>query len=200
MTGLLILAGGEAKRLKNKMFLKISNKEMIRFVYDSFKNFELEEIAIAIKQKHLEQTKKIFKDELNKEKLKLLVDEIEDYAPIYGVLNMEKMRSSKIFLTSGDSLFGSKIYTKISKNIKDMELKNYDAIIPIHKFIEPLNALYKREKILNACKIAIKNSKLAIKDALTMLNVYYIKFNSDEFININTIEDFKKFLEQSPIF
>jgi len=193
MTGLLILAGGKAKRLQDKMFLKIDNKEIIRFVYDSFKNFEVEEKCIAIKEKHFERMEKIFRDEINNGNLKLLIDETTNFAPIYGILNMEKMKNEEIFLVAGDSLFASKIYEKILRmRNKNKKMNNYDAIVPLHKFIEPLNALYNRKKILNACKVAIKSSDISIKRALSELNVYYAKFNEREFVNINTIEDLKR--------
>lgn len=203
MTGLLILAGGKAERLKDKMFLKIydgenEQKEMIKFVYDSFRNFEFEERCIAIKKQHFERMEKIFSQEIKSKNLKLLIDEQDDFAPIYGILNMEKMKANEIFLTAGDSLFAHKIYKKI--NEEKNKINNYDAIVPLHKFIEPLNALYKKDKILNSIKISIKNKEFSIKNALSMLNVYYIRFNENEFVNINTLEDLERFKIQAKFF
>lgn len=201
MTSLLILAGGKAERLKDKMFLKIydnkdnKEKEIIKFVYDSFKNFEFKERCIAIKREHFERMEKIFREEIESKNLKLLIDKEKEFASIYGILNMERMNEDEIFLTAGDSLFAYKIYEKINEENK--KLINYDAIVPLHKFIEPLNALYKKEKILNSVKISIKNKEFSIKDALSRLNVYYMKFNEGEFLNINTLEDLERFKIQA---
>ncbi|MFN3527946.1 MAG: NTP transferase domain-containing protein, partial [Candidatus Altarchaeaceae archaeon] len=200
MTGLLILSGGKSSRLKDKLFLKIydkkdkKEKEILRFVYDSFKNFEFKERCIAIKSFQRERIEKIFENEIKNKNLKILIDDYDEFAPIYGILNMEKMQEEEIFLVAGDSLFAGKIYEKIMK-FKE-KIKDYDAIVPKHEFIEPLNSLYRKDKILNSCKISIKNKKFSIKDALSLLNVYYVEFHKDEFLNINTKDDFEKIKEK----
>lgn len=182
--GLLILAGGRASRLKDKPFVKFRGVPMVKYVYDSLKSKnKFSEFAISIKKEHKERMSEIFMGE----EVNLICDSVDGYSPILGILSMEQMESDNVFVAPCDAPNSSLALNKILKGFK----KEYDASVPKwQNNIEPLIAVYKRKRMISACKITLSMRRFAVVDAYTFIKVNYVDFPDDKpFKNINTIED-----------
>lgn len=188
MVNALILAGGENRRIPIvKGFIKIQGKKII--------------------ESNLDLLRKIF----NKVFISTNCPELYFYlgAPMIGdVLNYKgpmtgiyssliNIDSPFLFVTACDMPY---INVILSKYIADRANERYDAIIPLYENKpQPLLGVYSK-RIANKMEDSIIKGKRSLRDFLKELIVYYI--NEDEvrkidpygrsFVNINTIEDYKR--------
>jgi len=180
--GLLILAGGKASRLKDKPFVEFKGTPMIKYIFNSLKH-RFGEVAVSAKKEHEERIKTILGNDV-----KIICDSVDAYSPVFGILSMEKMKSDNIFIVPCDTPYASFAFDKILSGFCESD---YDVAVPKwENNIEPLIGLYKRKRMISACKISIYRKKLAVVDTFAFLKVNYINFADGKiFKNINTPED-----------
>lgn len=180
--GLLILSGGKASRLKDKPFVEFKGIPMVKYIFNSLKH-RFSEVAISVKKEHEERMREIFSGDV-----KIICDSVDAYSPVFGILSMEKMESDNIFIVPCDTPYASFAFDKILSGFRKSD---YDVAVPKwENNIEPLIGLYKRKRMLSACKISVYMRKFAVVDAFAFLKVNYVNFRDGEmFKNINTAED-----------
>jgi len=199
MTGLLILAGGKATRLKNKPFVKFNGIPMLELIYNELSEL-FDEIVVGAKNRENENEIKKLTDNS-----KIIYDNEEFNSinsPLAGIVSaFSEMKSEIVFVVSCDV---PKIKKEVVKIILS-EIDNFDAAVPMLKneFIEPLVAAYNRCAMLAAGKSALNLNKLSVRDALKQLNVNHIpmqKFKNIDpllmsFKNVNSKEDLNDLIE-----
>ncbi len=191
----VILGGGESRRMgRDKKFIRYNGKTFIEHIYE-FACKICDEVVVSLaktedyeKLKHL-NAKFIF----DKEKIK---------TPLIGIYSCaEEIDSEYIIVLPCDSpKMNKEIFEYMKKTIIE---KNVDAVVPkSKKGYYALHAVYKRKPLLKACEKVLKNTR-TVREILKELDVYFIdveffrKFDKNllTFFNINTEDDFKKFLE-----
>ena len=170
MLGALILAGGQAKRIKeNKALLKLGEKPLLYHVFEKISDVVHEIIVVIGKGDNLMK----FKPLLPK-RVALLQDKVYGQGPLRGIFTgLKRMHAEYALVTPCDSPFIKKSLLKylISKAI------NTNAVIPLwpNGNIEPLHAIYKISATIPAAKNAIIDSKFQVLEMVKRLgNVTYI--------------------------
>lgn len=183
-----ILAGGENKRFPfNKCLLEIDNKKLI--------------------ERNKEILKKYFKRVIlstnNPEiyfcyELELVGDILKERGPMTGilsVLNLPDVLST--FVIACDMPF---IKEELIKYILDKWTEEYDIVVPIfNNKPQPLFGIYSK-RIIKSIEENIKKGEKSLCKLIRNKNVYFIseevvkRIDSEgkTFININTLEDYKK--------
>tara|TARA_Y100000590_G_scaffold127688_1_gene145978 strand:- start:12776 stop:13912 length:1137 start_codon:yes stop_codon:yes gene_type:complete len=124
---LIILAGGEGKRLESrtpKPFVKVNNKTLLEYALEPFKNFkEIKKTVVVYNKKH----KKYLKVIKDKKIIKILGGKTRSQSTFNALKKVKKMRCRKILVHDAARPLPSKeIIEKIIKYLK----KN-DAVVPI---------------------------------------------------------------------
>lgn len=184
----LILAGGENKRITViKGFLEINSRRII--------------------ESNVESLKKVFKKVIistNNPELYFYIgvpmigDVVEQRGPMTGILSALVMPDlSDIFVTACDMPF---INVILIKYLKDRWEDKWDAVIPVfRKKPQPLFGIYSK-RIARNIEESINSGKRGLTEFLQTIEVLYI--DEDEFrnidaegrsfVNINTMDDFKR--------
>jgi molybdopterin-guanine dinucleotide biosynthesis protein A len=195
MVSLIVLAGGESKRIgKDKGLIKLLNKPLILWVVESILDFADEVIVCIGKNQDLNSYKAILPSDV-----KIVVEDEELRSPVFGFLHGLKVASFEYsIILACDMPFVRKDVIKFIAS----EAKGFDACIPIWKCdkIEPLHACYKTKPTVKAVEEAIKEGKLSNKGFIEKINVNYLNVSRlrcfDEkltfLFNINTIDDLKQ--------
>lgn len=184
----LILAGGENKRIPViKSFLTLKNKKII--------------------ENNLQELKKVFKKvyiSTNNPELYfylgsiMIGDVLNIRGPMTGIYSaLINIESPYLFVTACDMPY---INVILIKCIADKVNRRYDAIIPMYENKpQPLLGVYSK-KIANKMEISIIKGSRSLRDFLNGIVVYYIDENDvrkidpygRSFVNINTVEDYKR--------
>jgi molybdopterin-guanine dinucleotide biosynthesis protein A len=183
----LILAGGENRRFPfHKGLAEISGKRII-------------EITSFLLRKHF---KKIWLSTNNPEiffylGLPMIGDIINFRGPMTGIFSaLACAGAPELFVTACDMPFISDEVINLVKN----SYKGQDAVIPVFRGnIEPLIGVYSN-RIKDQMEETIKSERMAIRDLLHDINVYYIQEQEvlkvdpegRSFMNINTKEDLQR--------
>ncbi len=184
----LILAGGENKRIPViKGFLEINSRRII--------------------ESNIETLKKIFTKVIistNNPELYFYIgvpmigDVVDQRGPMTGILSALVMPDvSDIFVTACDMPF---INVILIKYLRDKWEDKWDAVIPVfHKRPQPLFGIYSK-RIAHNIEESINNGQRSLREFLQTIEVLYV--DEDEFrdidaegrsfVNINTMEDFKR--------
>ena len=214
----IILAGGKSRRMGAfKPFLEIEGKRMIDVIIDNLRPFFREIIIVTDdKDKFLYEISKLpltsIRGNENSlkgggrwgcnlseyKKIKVVEDLVKDCGPLGGIYTgLKKMSEERGFFVACDMPF---LHNGLIKRILDATAKDsmQDAALPyVGGELEPLCAVYSK-RILPKIKIALKQKKLSIKDFLKDCRCKYIEVREDErrsFVNINTLEDLKRAIE-----
>jgi len=198
MRGALILSGGRSSRMgKDKGMIFIKDEPLVKIVADRISKI-VEEVVVVISKI---QNKEIY--ELFLKDYRLLVEEGDIRAPLVGInYGLKNMKSDYIAILACDSPL---VNLKVLEFMFD-KVKGYDACIPLWENgrLEPLHAVYQREKTLKATKEALDKGELSNKSFIDKLEkVYYLKVNElkifDEnlffLLNANTPEELEKVKE-----
>lgn len=192
MTG-TILAGGENRRIPViKSHIKINGVRIIDSNIKILKSF-FDKVIISTNRPELYFYCGV----------PMTGDIIDERGPATGILSALLSAGDDIFVIGCDMPFVKKeiirlIYNEYIK--KSLEARKYDAVIPVYDGKQqPLLGIYSKN-IISTIQRQIKKGMKGMRDLLTELNVFYIKEEEvreidpegRSFININTIEDYKK--------
>jgi molybdenum cofactor guanylyltransferase len=184
----LILAGGENKRIPvSKGFLEIQNKKIIE------RNIAL--LKGLFNQVMISTNTPEFYFYLG---CPMVGDVLNDKGPMTGILSaFVSSEGSDLFVTACDMPYINAILIRYIAGKWD---HRFDAVIPRYEQkTQPLFGIYSM-RIAEKMEQSIKTGKRKLKDFLKEITVYYI--SEDEvrsidpegrsFVNINTIEDYKR--------
>ncbi len=178
-----ILAGGKAERLPNKPFLLLKEKPLISYAIDAANGF-FEDVLIVAKK---EQSEKIMKLTQNKKKIKIVIEDSNDFSPWNGIRAAAKNANAEwIFLLACDMPFvRADLFDLLASKISP----DIDCVIPHADRLQPLCALYRRSALANARK---EGSVTRFAESLKKDVMQIPEENSFWLFNINTREDFEK--------
>ena len=196
MLDTVILAGGRSGRMKGKYkaFFPLLDKPLIKWLIDTLNPVSNNVIVVVHDFKQKRKMLEYFKNS----KIKIVEDKIREIqAPIIGALSgAEAANEEFLFLVSCDQPFvTSKIVLEMKK-----ACQKFDACIPRwpNGYLEPLTAIYKREKYVDAVREALRNNEMRSIAPLKYLKCFFIdvyKLSENPYIifyNINTLEDYRK--------
>lgn len=181
---LAILAGGKGSRMnyQNKALLNYKSKTFIENLIEAGKNFE--EIIIISNDK----------EPYKKYNLKVIEDIYKDKGPLGGIHSaLIHSKFDKVFCIACDMpLLKSETLNKIGK-LNFME----DILVPkSNGRIQPLCAIYSKNIIDEVEKnLKENNNKLQYLIKNNSHKIIDIEISEDNFINVNTTEEYKKLEE-----
>lgn len=186
--GALILAGGENKRLPvRKGFLRVNNKTIVESNIELL-NGIFDTVIISTNNPELYFSFGVL----------MVGDTIDCRGPMTGILSALMIPEiSEIFVTACDMPF---INVTLVKYIIGKWTTEWDAVIPIFdKKPQPLFGIYSK-RLVRDMEEDIRNGKRSLRGFLQRINVLYIGEEEvrhidpegRSFVNINTMEDFKR--------
>jgi molybdopterin-guanine dinucleotide biosynthesis protein A len=179
--GVLILAGGQATRLPNKLALDAGDAPMIVRVYRN----------VSPGRETFISCKATFPPEIDALlPCPMVVDRWPLRGPLAGLLStLEQMRSRYVFAVAGDSPF---VTSAFIDRLADELRPGDDAVVPRHgDRIEPLAAVYDRESFLRAGLPVLTAGKGALRLVIDRLATRYLTVNDEQiFANVNTPADY----------
>ncbi|MEM7825681.1 MAG: molybdenum cofactor guanylyltransferase [Candidatus Aenigmatarchaeota archaeon] len=178
----LILAGGKSSRLKNKPFLILKDKPLIKHVFDKLEKIFSDIVVVVKNEDEKRKIEKIVKN------CRIAVDKTNTFSPIAGIVEgLKVVKNNFAFIIACDMPFFNE------KTVKELFLrfdKNTKCICyaySLEKF-EPLCAIYRKDFFKEA-SLEDSLSELIRKEKNKVL-VPIVK-ETDEFFNINTEKDFE---------
>lgn len=190
---ILILAGGDSKRMGcRKAFYVVSGQPMIKRVYLGVKELSAE-IIISCKR-YREELKQMFPE------AKVIVDKGREEGPMVGLISaLPEITFDYVAVLACDCPW---IKPEVIVFLHDRARGHDGAILRWpNGFIEPLQAVYRTKKLLEATVKAKHKGKTKLGDVVNFLNdVVYVtpeelkKIDPDlvSFTNINSPEDVRK--------
>ncbi|MCP4608305.1 MAG: molybdenum cofactor guanylyltransferase [Planctomycetes bacterium] len=180
----IILAGGKSTRMgQDKNMLPINKRPMIEHVYKQLKPYFSE---IIISANH--QSRYSFLGET------IIRDKVADIGPLMGLASA--LRASK---NEANFVIACDIPEIDISIVKAMlrQIGDYDAVVPKVglSHYEPLFAVYSK-KGLPLLDHALQSEIYGIVHALRDCNVKYIDLTSRSIENINTKDDYQKFIKE----
>lgn len=187
----IILAGGKSSRMGyNKSFLKIGKLSFIEIVLEKVKDFN--DIIIVTNTP----------DEYKYLGIKVVKDIFPFTGPLGGIYTgLKYARYENAVVFPCDMPF---INTKLLKYIAQIA-ENYDGVVPkVDGFYQPLCSAYSK-KCIKLFGESLKNGITKIIDIYPLMNIYYMTKKEieeygnyeDMFININTPEEYEKYVRRS---
>lgn len=181
----IILAGGKSSRMKEeKGLVSFSGKKLIEYVIEAAKKSTPYIIIITSNPAYKQFG------------FSCIEDELKEKGPLGGILTgLIHSTTSKNLIVGCDMPFLSEtLLSAITQNIGDE-----DALITEHRGkVEPLCSVYDRNCITHI-RLQIEQNQLKITDALERLKTRTISFDNEawfkgnEFTNINSFEEMKKY-------
>jgi molybdopterin-guanine dinucleotide biosynthesis protein A len=180
--GVLILAGGQATRLPNKLELAAGELPMIARVYRN----------VSANRETFVSCKATFPAAIDALlPCPMVVDRWPLRGPLAGILStMQAMRSRFVFAVAGDAPFVTSAFIdRLAAHLRPGD----EAVVPRHGGqIEPLAALYDRRAYLRAGTPTLMAGKGELRLVLDSLLTNYVDMEEDErlFANVNTLADY----------
>jgi molybdopterin-guanine dinucleotide biosynthesis protein A len=181
--GVLILAGGQATRLPNKLELAAGALPMIARVYRN----------VSAGRETFVSCKGTFPAEIDALlPCPMVVDRWPLRGPLAGILStMQEMRSAYVFAVAGDAPF---ITAGFIDRLAGQLRPGDEALVPRHSGqIEPLAAIYERRAYLRAGLPTLMAGKGALRLVLDALVTNYLDVEKEAerlFANVNTPADY----------
>jgi len=186
-----VLAGGQSRRFgAEKANLPFGQSTLLEAVVNILREIR-EEIS---PESEIMVVKKPW-SKVNVEGVKIIDDPLDRDGALIGVRTALNASADRCFIFACDTPFLSRKLIHKMLGIND----TYDALVPIHKKgIEPLHAIYSKG-CLKAIDLCIEMKSPSIHSMLKHVNTKFIRaeqFCDPEiaFININTMEDYKRAL------
>jgi len=178
-----ILAGGKAERLPDKPFLLLGGKPIISYVIDAAEECFNNVIIIAKK----EQNEKITKLTQNKKKIKIIIEDSNDFSPWNGIrAAVGNTGADWIFLLACDMPFVcAELFELLASKINP----DIDCVIPKTDRLQPLCALYRRSVLEKA---PLEGSVTRFAESLKKDAVQIREKDAFWLFNINTRENLEK--------
>lgn len=189
---ILVLAGGNSERLgENKALYEINETPLIEYVVKRVSDLD-RDIIISCKDRK-EELEKLFP------KCEIIQDKLEEEGPLAGLLTaLPHINSEYVAIITCDC---PKISPEIIKRLAE-EAQNADGSVPRwpNGYIEPLQAVYRTEKLAEAAVQARNKGHMKVSKALEKLQVNYISTEDlrsidpdlESFLNLNHEEDILK--------
>ncbi|MBV8423828.1 MAG: molybdenum cofactor guanylyltransferase [Candidatus Eremiobacteraeota bacterium] len=185
--GVVILAGGEATRLPNKLELLTGKVPLLVRVYRNVSPGRSTYISC----------KGSFSRELDALlDCPMVVDRWTQRGPLAGLLStMEAMQTPLVFAVAGDAPF---IDAAFIDRLAQRYAPGDEAVVPVHarhgrRQLEPLAAIYDRVAFLREGSRALTGGDSSMHKMLSRLRVREISMDAADaklFTNINTADDF----------
>ncbi len=208
----VILAGGNSSRMgEDKALLRFEGRPLLCWTVEKLALSAGEVVVVAKDEQHAKQLLNLtcsagdgFGDhsrELEEQDHRVVFtwDSISGYGPVAGLCaGLCKASGVYVFATGCDLPF---LKPKVVDRIFEMAdgHQGFDAVVPVQNngFYEPLHSVYRRDKMLAACRRALENKERRIYAPLQELQVYRVlmeHFRSIDpelmtFFNLNTQKD-----------
>lgn len=198
----VILCGGKSSRMKsNKAILPFGDYKLISHqVIKLSKIFS--HLAISLKESKKDEILDMLRIDIEKynannppidlESIDIIIEDSTYFSPLFGILNcFDTLEMGKIFVIPIDCPFVRfKTMSVLSNNSN-----NYDVIYAKDSTqIHPLIGIWKAN-IKDKIAISLKENKFKILDFLSSCDTKSIYFDANEFINLNTKQDYKNALK-----
>jgi len=174
-----ILIGGKNSRLNGlkKWDIKIKDLTILERTIKISSNF---------KKQYL-----LGKTHLKIDGVSFLKDEHYNFSPLFGLHSLlKKSKYDWNFLIASDLPF---ISDKIFNKIWDLKQENQSAIIPFSKGKLHFTCGFYNKNLLTKIEHNIKNKQLSMKNLLKNKAIIIVKINEENFFNLNSFSDLKKF-------
>ncbi len=192
----MVLAGGGSERLgREKAFFEIDGKPMIQHVVGEVSKLS-KEIAISCRSSGREKLVGMFLG------AKVVVDEDERKGALTGLVSaLPEIKSEYTALVTCDC---PKIKLEVIKLLFE-NAKNHGGAVPRwpNGYVEPLQAVYKTEKLRKAVNEAWKKGKMKLMEVLNGIpDIVYVPTEKlrvidpklESFMNVNSPEDIELLL------
>ncbi len=196
MKSFILLCGGKSRRMgQDKGSMNLNGKPMIVHVIENIIEIADEIIVVLRDKNQVDDYNKIFDElQLNRSKLHISIDILEDKGPLAGILTgLENILSDRAMVVPCDSPFVSEYFIK--KMFLYSNESDFDAFVPKWSDgkLEPLHSIYKKDSRSNIIKL-LKEDIRDVKSLIRELNVKYIDVDSLDdtgrnFFNINRMDD-----------
>ena len=196
MKSFILLCGGKSRRMgQDKGSMNLNGKPMIVHVIENIIEIADEIIVVLRDKNQVDDYNKIFDElKLNRSKLHISIDILEDKGPLAGILTgLENILSDRAMVVPCDSPFVSEYFIK--KMFLYSNESDFDAFVPKWSDgkLEPLHSIYKKDSRSNIIKL-LKEDIRDVKSLIMELNVKYIDVDSLDdtgrnFFNINRMDD-----------
>lgn len=193
--GILVLAGGGSERLgRAKALFEVNGKPMIQHVIEKVSKLS-KEIAISCKSSR-EKLEKMFPG------ARVIVDENERKGALTGLVSaLPEIKSEYTALVTCDC---PKIKLEVIKLLFE-NAKNHGGAVPRwpNGYVEPLQAVYKTEKLRKAANEVWKKGKMKLMEVLNGVpDIVYVSTEKlrvidpklESFMNVNSPEDIELLL------
>ncbi|MDM7913594.1 MAG: molybdenum cofactor guanylyltransferase [Methanotrichaceae archaeon] len=198
MRSAVILAGGAGSRLgTEKSLLKFGGRSLICWTVEKLQRAADEVIIVARNANQAAMLRTV----VQAKDIVFTCDSVSGFGPVAGLESgMRYAKGGLVFATGCDLPFLNVLV--IEKLFELAEAEGYDAAVPGRQngMMEPLHAVYDREKMLRACENALERGERRIQAPLRELRVNRVSvdlFRSIDpqlltFFNINTPDDLKE--------
>jgi molybdopterin-guanine dinucleotide biosynthesis protein A len=200
MRSAVILAGGAGSRLgTEKSFLKFGSRSLICWTVEKLQRAADEVVVVARNVNQAASLRRV----VRVQGIVFTCDSVFGFGPVAGLESgMRCAKGSLVFATGCDLPFLNVLVIEKLFELAEAGAEGYDATVPVRQngMMEPLHAVYNREKMLRACESAIKRGERRIQAPLRELRVNRIPvdlFRSIDpqlltFFNINTPKDLEE--------
>jgi molybdopterin-guanine dinucleotide biosynthesis protein A len=179
--GVLILAGGEATRLPNKLALDAGKIPMIVRVFRNVCGTW--PVYISCKETFPPEIDKLLP-------APMVVDRWPKRGPLSGLIStMIEMHTQYVFAVAGDAPFIDKAFiARLATHIAPGD----QAVVPQHtRGIEPLAAIYDREAFIHEGAELLREGKGSLRGVIDRLQTRFVSLEQEPiFANVNTPEDY----------
>jgi molybdopterin-guanine dinucleotide biosynthesis protein A len=180
-TAVVILAGGEARRLPGKLELDAGGIPLVVRVYQNVREVGPVYVSAAGS----------FGPEIDTAlECPIIVDRWPRRGPLaalYGVLG--HVREHRVFVVAGDAPF---VDASTARELWAAWEPGTQAVVPVNAAgrLEPLCALYERTALLNAAEAALRSGSGAVAAAVERLGAMRVRLSNERvFANVNTVAD-----------
>lgn len=203
----MILAGGSSRRLgAEKSLLLFDGKPLICWTAERLSSVADEIVVVARDEKHSLKLKEALSGFLTKGiKVAYTWDRVPGYGPLAGIaVGMERGKGEYASATACDLPFLS---SRVMERLFEMaeEDPGCGGAVPVQAngFFEPLHCVYHREKMGQACEMAIAAGERRIFVPLREMRLRYVAvdllrpLDADllTFFNLNTREDLERAMD-----
>jgi molybdopterin-guanine dinucleotide biosynthesis protein A len=200
MRSAVILAGGSSSRLgAEKSLLEFEGRPLLCQTVEKLLQVTGEVIIVARNEGHAQCLKELAGELVSAPRVIFTWDSVSGFGPVAGLdAGMRCAKGSLAFATGCDLPFLNLEIVDLLFDLADTK-EGYEAAVPVQPngFLEPLHAVYDREKMLSACQRALEKGERRIHVPLQELCVHRIPVQSLRLLdpelltlfNLNTPED-----------
>lgn len=191
----VVLCGGKSSRMgSNKSILPFGTNRLITYQITKLSQI-FSNVAISLKENKKDEILRILYDDISKNNIKIntqsiqiITEDLEYFSPLFGILNcFNTLDINEIFFIPIDYPF-IRIHT-INTLINNSNTHDVIYAKDSNK-MHPLIGIWKRD-IKDKIAQSLRNNEFKILDFLSSCNTKSIYFSTDEFMNLNTKQDYE---------